>query len=58
MEIKHGCLDRKLLVTLIENSVIRILLPPQTATREDCDKAYEILKLSAEDVYGMKSGRV
>ncbi|MBR9648781.1 aspartate aminotransferase family protein [Clostridium tyrobutyricum] len=49
-DIKHGCFDRKLLVTLIGTSVIRVL-PPLIATREDCDKAYEILKSAAEEAY-------
>ncbi len=47
-EIKHGCMDRKLLVTLIGNSVIRTI-PPLIATKRDCDKAYEILKASVEE---------
>ncbi|MBV4418447.1 acetylornithine/succinylornithine family transaminase [Clostridium tyrobutyricum] len=49
-DIKHGCFDRKLLVTLIGTSVIRVL-PPLIATKEDCDKAYEILKAAAEEAY-------
>lgn len=49
-DIKHGCFDRKLLVTLIGTSVIR-MLPPLIATREDCDKAYEILKAAVEESY-------
>ncbi|AND83562.1 acetylornithine/succinylornithine family transaminase [Clostridium tyrobutyricum] len=49
-DIKHGCFDRKLLVTLIGTSVIRVL-PPLIANREDCDKAYEILKSAAEEAY-------
>jgi acetylornithine/N-succinyldiaminopimelate aminotransferase len=50
LDIKHGCFDRKLLVTLIGNSVIR-MLPPLIATKEDCDKAYEILKASVDAAY-------
>lgn len=49
-DIKHGCFDRKLLVTLIGTSVIRVL-PPLIVTKEDCDKAYEILKAAAEEAY-------
>lgn len=49
-DIKHGCLHRKLLVTLIGNSVIR-MVPPLIATQTDCDQAYEILKASVEESY-------
>ncbi|AWI04836.1 aspartate aminotransferase family protein [Clostridium drakei] len=49
-DIKHGCLDRKMLVTLIGDSVIR-MVPPLIATKEHCDKAYEILKASVEAAY-------
>lgn len=48
--IKHNCFDKKLLVTLIGNSIIRVL-PPLIATKEDCDKAYKILKESVEEAY-------
>ena len=49
LAVKHGCFDRKLLVTLIGDRVIR-LIPPLIATEEDCDKAYEILKEASEAV--------
>jgi acetylornithine/N-succinyldiaminopimelate aminotransferase len=49
-EIKHGCMDRKMLVTLIGTSLIR-MVPPLIVTKEDCDKAYEILKTSVEEAY-------
>lgn len=49
-DIKHGCMDRKLLVTLIGTSIIR-MIPPLIATKEDCDKAYEILKESVLEAY-------
>ncbi|AKN30283.1 acetylornithine aminotransferase [Clostridium carboxidivorans P7] len=49
-DVKHGCLDRKMLVTLIGDSVIR-MVPPLIATKDHCDKAYEILKASAEEAY-------
>jgi len=48
--IKHGCIDRKLLVTLIGTTIIR-MMPPLIALKEDCDKAYEILKASVEESY-------
>lgn len=47
LDVKHGCFDRKMLVTLIGDRIIR-LIPPLIATKEDCDKAFEILKASAE----------
>jgi acetylornithine/N-succinyldiaminopimelate aminotransferase len=46
-DIKHGCLDRKLLVTAIGSNIVR-MVPPLIATKEDCDKAAEIIKQSAE----------
>jgi acetylornithine/N-succinyldiaminopimelate aminotransferase len=49
LDIKHGCFDRKLLVTLIGKSLIR-LVPPLTAAREDCEKAYRILEESVKAV--------
>lgn len=47
VEIKHGCFDRKLLVTAIGSSIIR-MVPPLILTREDCDKAFAILKETVE----------
>lgn len=46
-EIKHECLERKLLVTACGRSIIR-MVPPLIITEADCDKAYEILKESVE----------
>lgn len=51
-DIKHGCLDRKLLVTAIGSKVIR-MVPPLIATKKDCDKAYEILKASVKEAAGI-----
>jgi acetylornithine/N-succinyldiaminopimelate aminotransferase len=51
LEIKHGCFDRKLLVTLIGKSLIR-MAPPLIAATADCDKACAIL---AEAVGEVKS---
>ena len=47
VDIKHGCFDRKLLVTAIGSSIIR-LVPPLILTKEDCDKAFAILKETVE----------
>jgi len=49
VDIKHGCIDRKLLVTSIGTSIIR-MAPPLTATKADCDKAYDVLKSVLEEV--------
>ncbi len=45
--VKHGCADRKLLITAIGNKIIR-MVPPLIATEEDCDKACQIIKESIE----------
>jgi acetylornithine/N-succinyldiaminopimelate aminotransferase len=42
LAVKHNCLDRKLLVTLIGDRLIR-MLPPLTVSRADCDRASTIL---------------
>jgi acetylornithine/N-succinyldiaminopimelate aminotransferase len=41
--VKHGALDRKLLVTLIGDRLIR-MVPPLTVSHADCDTAYAILE--------------
>lgn len=41
-KVKHGCFERKLLVTSIGTSIIR-MVPPLILTKEDCDKAYGII---------------
>lgn len=43
VDVKHGCFDRRLLITAIGNRVIR-MVPPLILTTQDCDKAYEIIK--------------
>ncbi|MDR2132302.1 MAG: acetylornithine/succinylornithine family transaminase [Clostridiales Family XIII bacterium] len=47
LDIKHGCLDGKLLVTAIGANVVR-MVPPLIATKEDCDKAVGIIKAAVE----------
>jgi acetylornithine/N-succinyldiaminopimelate aminotransferase len=42
-EVKHGCLDRKLLITSIGAHTIR-MVPPLIVTYDDCSKAFEIIK--------------
>jgi acetylornithine/N-succinyldiaminopimelate aminotransferase len=46
-DVKHNALDRKLLTTAIGTKIVR-MVPPLIATKEDCDKAYDILKESIE----------
>lgn len=48
LEIKHGCMDRRLLVTAIGKTIIR-MIPPLIASKEDCDKAFDIMKASVEE---------
>ena len=40
--MKHGCLDRKMLITAIGAHIIR-MVPPLIVSAEECDKAFEIL---------------
>lgn len=47
VDVKHGCIDRKLLITAIGARVIR-MVPPLILTEEDCDKAFEIIKETVE----------
>lgn len=48
-DVKHGCFDRKLLVTTIGKRIIR-MVPPLIVTEEDCDKAYKIIKETVESL--------
>ena len=43
VDVKHGCFDRKLLITAIGTNIIR-MVPPLILTKEDCDKAYAIIE--------------
>lgn len=43
VEVKHACLDRKLLITAIGSHIIR-MIPPLTITEADCDKAAAIIE--------------
>ena len=47
VDVKHGCLERHLLVTAIGDSVIR-LVPPLIITEEDCDEACRIIGSAIE----------
>jgi acetylornithine/N-succinyldiaminopimelate aminotransferase len=49
LDVKHGCFDRKLLITSIGKNIIR-MVPPLILTIEDCDKAISIIKDAVESV--------
>ena len=49
VDVKHKCFDKKLLITAIGAHIIR-MVPPLILTEEDCDKAYEIIKESVEEL--------
>ena len=43
VDVKHGCFDRKLLITAIGSNIIR-MVPPLIITEGDCDRAFDIIK--------------
>ena len=43
MHVKHVAFDNKLLMSVIKPNTIR-MVPPLIASKEDCDKAFEIIK--------------
>ncbi|MGN0395818.1 MAG: aspartate aminotransferase family protein [Coprococcus sp.] len=47
-EVKHKAMENKLLITAVRESIIR-LAPPLIATKEDCDKAVELLIKSVNE---------
>lgn len=49
VDVKHACLDRKLLITAIGHNTIR-MVPPLIVTKEHCDQAVAILKDAIEAV--------
>ena len=49
VDVKHECTKRHLLLTAIGAHVNR-LIPPLIVTKEDCDKAYEIMLESIEAI--------
>lgn len=51
VDIKHGCIDRKVLVTAIGDKIIR-MVPPLIATKEQCDQVVAVLKEAVEEVAG------
>jgi acetylornithine/N-succinyldiaminopimelate aminotransferase len=51
--VKHGAFDRRLLVTLIGDRIIR-MVPPLVLTHEHCDEAYDILAMAASEALAGK----
>jgi acetylornithine/N-succinyldiaminopimelate aminotransferase len=49
IDVKHKCLEKKLLITAIGAHIIR-MVPPLILTEQDCDKAYEIIRESVEEL--------
>lgn len=49
VDVKHGCFDRKLLITAIGAHTIR-MVPPLILTEEDCDKATAIIRETVESL--------
>lgn len=43
VDVKHGCLERKLLITAIGAHIIR-MVPPLIPNQDDCDKAVAIIR--------------
>ena len=49
VEVKHECLHRHLLITAIGSHTIR-MIPPLIVTKEDCDKAFDIINASVKEL--------
>ena len=49
VDVKHKCFEKKLLITAIGSSVIR-MVPPLILTEEHCDKAAEIIREAVEEL--------
>ncbi len=49
LDVKHGCFDRKLLITAIGSNIIR-MVPPLIITKEDADKAVQIIGETIESI--------
>lgn len=50
VDIKHRCIDNHMLITAIGKRVLRAI-PPLVATKEDVDKAMEILRKCVAEAY-------
>lgn len=49
IDIKHKCFDKHLLITAIGSNIIR-MVPPLILTEDDCDKAFEIINESVNEL--------
>lgn len=49
VDVKHGCLKRKLLITAIGAHIIR-MVPPLILNQDDCDKAVAIIRETVESL--------
>lgn len=49
VDVKHKCFDKNLLITAIGNHIIR-MIPPLILTKEDCDKAANIICESVKEL--------
>lgn len=49
VQVKIKAMEHKMLITATSNRIIR-MVPPLIATKEDCDKAVEILKTAIKEV--------
>lgn len=49
VDVKHYCLDHRVLVTAIGTKIIR-MVPPLIATKEQCDECIDMLKEAIESV--------
>lgn len=49
VDVKHKCIERHLLLTAIGDNIIR-MVPPLIITKEDCDKAVEIISQSVKEL--------
>ena len=49
VDVKHKCFDKNLLITAIGDHIIR-MIPPLILTKEDCDKAANIICESVKEL--------
>lgn len=49
VDIKHGVMEKHLLITAIGKNIIR-MIPPLIVTKEDCDKAYDIIESTVREL--------
>ncbi|AFA48514.1 aspartate aminotransferase family protein [Acetobacterium woodii] len=49
VDIKHGVMEKHLLITAIGKNIIR-MIPPLIVTKEDCDQAYGIIESTVKEL--------